>query len=61
MRICSQVTEIVCNWGGERELEFYVMSQRKYPRMATGNRQGKEVMTAITLHPEADEGSSSQS
>lgn len=28
--------------------------------MATGSRQGKE-MTAITLHIEADEGSSSQS
>lgn len=67
MRICSQVAETVFNRGGDRRLECGIPCNEpeKVPqvgkRMATGSRQGKEVMTAITLHIEVDEGSSSQS
>lgn len=60
MRMCSQVAETVCNRGGGRELERGISCSKpeKVPEvgkgMATGSRQGEEMVTAITLHIEAD-------
>lgn len=54
--MCSQVAETVCNQGGGRELERGIScSEPEVGKgMATGSRQGEEMVTAITLHIEAD-------
>lgn len=64
---CSYTQEIVCNWGGEegrRSMAFYAMKSEKAPQVGKGMATRKEARkrggdTAIKLHRQADEGSSS--